>query len=101
MRVSLSFGAVALVAAALTAQAAQAFTISNAGVPVSSAQSRLTDSDDIVNQMNSRQNSVGGTTVTQFGGSRLDFSGRDAGFGAGNAFPADPAAGTVMSKRQW
>jgi hypothetical protein len=97
MNFSLYFGAMALIAASTSAGA---FTISSDGVPVSSVQTRLTDPDDIINQMN-RQNNGGGTTVTQFGGTRLDLSGHGDNSGAENAFAADPAAGTVMSKRQW
>jgi len=98
MNLSLCFGAIALIAASTSAGA---FTISSDGVPVSSVQTRLTDPDDIINQMNHRQNNGGGTTVTQFGGTRLDLSGHGDNSGAENAFPADQASGTVMSKRQW
>jgi hypothetical protein len=62
---------------------------------------KLADPDDIIQDMSQRY-SGNHATILHLGNTTVGIVGPSAGFSAGNSpFLADPAMGTVPSKREW
>jgi hypothetical protein len=104
MRSVLSVPVLALLAVAASVSSAFAFeTVTSESFPSSTLSTKLTDPDDIIQDMSQRYT---GNSATIFHSGNMTIGivgpGGGGGYGAGGSpFLADPAAGMVPSKRQW
>ena len=69
--------------------------------PAATLSTKLADPDDIVQDMAHRYTG-NSATIAHFGNTTIGIVGPGSGYGSAAApFVPDPAAGTVLSKREW
>jgi hypothetical protein len=69
--------------------------------PSTTLSTKLADPDDIIQDMSQRYTG-NSATIAHFGNTTIGIVGPSSGYAGGDGpFVPDPAAGTVLSKRQW
>ncbi|HEX4112091.1 MAG TPA: hypothetical protein VH020_06100 [Stellaceae bacterium] len=102
MKLSVIIPALGLIALAASAPDAFAFqTVTNDQFPSTTLSTKLADPDDIIQDMSQRYTGSS-ATIFHSGNMTIGITGSGGGFAAAESpFVADPAMGTVLSKRQW
>jgi hypothetical protein len=102
MKLSFAVPVLAAIAFAASVPSALAFeAVNNDQFQTGTLSTRLSDPDDLIQDMSQRYNG-NSATIVHLGNTTLGIVGPGGGYGAGNSpFVPDPAAGTVPSKREW
>ena len=100
MRLSFCVPALAVLAVALAAPGAFAFTtVTEDGYPSTTISTRLADPEDIMSEIDS-QRWGRNVTVSHFGNTTIGIMGPNGGMAGVSPFDRDPASSTVLSKQQ-
>ncbi len=100
IRKALILGAWSVLAVALAASNAHAFTaVDSEDYPNTALSTKLADPDDIMDDMANQQLNGAAQVVNRFGGATVEYAGPNGSGNYDTRFLADPAAGTVPSKQ--